>query len=272
MTKPTVALQLYTVRDFAEKDLAGTLAKISAMGYEAVELAGMYGLKAVELKQMLDTAGLKAISAHVPFSVLEADVAGTVADYKTLGCKVVAIPHMSLEQLPGGVDFEKSKVVLEKAAKLCNEEGLVFGYHNHHFEFEKLPCGAFVLDALFNEFPAADLQAQIDTGWVTVAGQDPVSYIGKYKGRCPAVHLKDVVRVDNEGKTVELLGSSSMLESGEKFEDRPVGQGIQNMPAVTKAAVEAGAFIFVVELDEAVGITSLDAAKESREYLKSIGY
>jgi len=272
MTKPTVALQLYTVRDFTEKDLPGTLSKVKAMGYDAVELAGTYGLETAAFKQQLDTAGLKAPSAHVPFSAFAEDMEGTVAMYKALGCKVLSIPHLSLEDLPGGPNFEKSKEVIQKAAALCKAQGLILAYHNHAFEFETLPCGAFVLDALFDKIPADQLQAQIDTGWVTVAGLDPVPYINKYSGRCPTVHLKDVVQVDNAGKTVELLGSANKLESGAKYEDRPVGQGVQNMPAVTKAAVEAGAFILVVELDEAVGMTSLEAAKQSVEYLKSLGY
>jgi len=272
MTKPTVALQLYTVRDAASKDLPGTLAQVKAMGYDAVELAGTYGLETAVFKQMLDDAGLKAPSAHVPIQALETDTAGTIAAYKALGCKVLGIPHMSLETLPGGPEFAKYKALILKAAALCKEQGLTLAYHNHDFEFNTLPCGTYVLDALFSEIPANELQAQIDTGWVTVAGLDPVSYIGKYTGRCPAVHLKDVVQVDNAGKTVELLGSADKLESGGKYEDRPVGQGIQDMPAVTKAAVNAGAYILVVELDEAVGMTSLEAAKQSREYLKSLGY
>jgi len=272
MTKPTVSLQLYTIRDFAEKDLPGTLSQVKAMGYEAVELAGMYGLETAVLKQHLDTAGLKALSAHVPFHAFDEDAEGTVAAYKALGCKVLAIPHMSLEDLPGGPRFEKSRAVIKKAAVLCKDQGLILAYHNHDFEFETLPCGTYVLDALFNEFPGDVLQAQIDTGWVTVAGLDAASYVEKYSGRCPTVHLKDVVQVDNAGKTVELLGSESKLESGGKYEDRPVGQGIQDMPAVTKAAVNAGAFILVVELDEAVGMTSMEAAKQSIEYLKSLGY
>jgi len=272
MTKPTVSLQLYTVRDFANKDLPDTLAKVKAMGYDAVELAGTYGLETAAFKQQLDAAGLKAVSAHVPIQAFESDMAGTVAMYKALGCKVLGIPHMSLEALPGGQDFEHYRALIKKTAALCKEHDLVLAYHNHDFEFATLPCGTFVLDTLFNELPAEELQAQIDTGWVTVAGQDPASYVKKYSGRCPSVHLKDVVRVDNAGKTVELMGAENKLESEGKYEDRPVGQGIQDMPAVTKAAVEAGAFILVVELDEAVGITSLEAARESREYLKSLGY
>jgi len=254
MSKPIVALQLYTVRDFATKDLSGTLSQIKAMGYDAVELAGTYGLETSDFKKHLDDAGLKAISAHVSIDAFEADISGTVAQYKALGCRLVSIPSLSMDALPGGKSFDETKATMTKAATLCNQHGLMLGYHNHDYEFKTLPCGSFVLDALFDATTPDVLQAQIDTGWVLAAGQDPALYVKKYAGRCPSVHLKDIIKV------------------GEKFEDRPIGKGSQDIPAVTKAAEEAGAFIMVVELDEAVGITSLEAAKQSREYLQTLGY
>ena len=275
MSKPTVALQLYTVRDFAAKDLPGTLKQVKAMGYDTVELAGTYDLETADFKKLLDDNGLEAVSAHVGYQAFEADAAGTVAMYKALGCKIVSIPWLGLESLPGGPDFDKTKALMTKIAALCKEQGMVLGYHNHAFELtETTPCGAFVLDALFDALPADVLQAQLDTGWVTAAGQDSVAYIKKYAGRCPTVHLKDIVKSggDTAKAAVELLGSDTGLELDAKYEDRPVGQGMQDMPAVTKAAIENGAWLMVVELDEAVGMTSLEAAKQSREYLKSLGY
>jgi len=270
MSNPIVALQLYTVRDVTSNDLPNTLKQVKAMGYDYVELAGTYDLEAADFKQLLDEIGLKAISAHVPIQAFEADAAGTVATYKTLGCKVAAIPWAHPDTLPGGPDFEKTKATITKAAALCKENDMILAYHNHDFEFKALPCGTFVLDALFAETSDV-LQAQLDTGWVKAAGQCPVAYIKKYAGRCPAIHLKDITHAQTD-KTVELLNTDAMLESRAKYEDRPVGQGILDVPAITKAAVEAGAYILVVELDEAVGIASLEAAKQSREYLKTLGY
>ena len=39
-----VAVQVYSVRDSAERDLASTLKQIKEMGYDGVEFAGLYGL------------------------------------------------------------------------------------------------------------------------------------------------------------------------------------------------------------------------------------
>lgn len=248
MKKPFVALQMYTVRDFA--DAPATLRKVKEMGYDFVELAGMYDMNAPQFKKLLDEIGLRAISAHVPYNAFEENAAATVADYKLLGCEYLVIPMLPVELIPGGTGCAKD--LLKNFCAECKNAGIIPAYHNHAFEFEKLPCGTFKLDALFADVP--DLHAQIDAGWVTMAGQSPEAYIKKYAGRCPMVHLKDTAEVENG------------------YEDRPVGKGAQDIPAITKIAFAAGVAGFVVELDKAVGMTSLEAAAESRIYLKSLGY
>jgi sugar phosphate isomerase/epimerase len=247
MEKKIVALQLYTVRDFTEKNVAETLRAVKKMGYDYVELAGTYGMEFLEFKKMLDEIGLCAISAHVPFNDLQNDMEGTISAYKTLGCKYIVIPMVDAEFLPGGKNCARD--FFEKFCAACEAAAVVPAYHNHAFEFEKLSCGAFKLDKLFSDVPA--LFAELDTGWITAAGQCPEAYIKKYAERCPIIHLKDTV----------LVGEN-------KFEDRPVGKGSQNMAGIIETAVSCGAEVFVAELDKAEKITSLEAAEESRNFLK----
>ena len=61
-----VAVQVYSVREDAEKDFAGTMKKIKEIGYDGVELAGLYGLEPAAIKAAIEDAGLVALSAHVP--------------------------------------------------------------------------------------------------------------------------------------------------------------------------------------------------------------
>ncbi len=51
MKKFPVAIQVYSVRDFAEKDLKGTLQALKDMGYDGVEFAGLYGNKPADIKK-----------------------------------------------------------------------------------------------------------------------------------------------------------------------------------------------------------------------------
>jgi len=250
MSTPVVALQLYTVRDFAEKDLKSTLIQVKEMGYDAVELAGMYDKSATELKALLDEVGLSAVSAHVLIQAFEADLESTIAAYKIVGCKYIGIPWLDHANLPGGEKWSVMKAFLIKIDALCEEAGITLMYHCHAHEFDKLPNGEYILDALFRELPT--LENEIDSGWVDAVNLCPAEYIRKYADKVPVIHLKDT---DRNAK-----------------EDRPVGQGTQDMPAITKAAEESGTKVLVAELDEAVGMTSLEAAKQAREYLKSLGY
>ena len=66
-----VGLQLYGIRDRLE-DFPGefepVMEKIKAMGYDGVELAGLYGLEPRFIREVLDRVGLVPLGAHVPFA------------------------------------------------------------------------------------------------------------------------------------------------------------------------------------------------------------
>ena len=70
-----VALQLYTVRNELAADFLGTLCKVSEMGYDGVEFAGLNGYEPAQIKKWCDSLELTPISAHVPLAEMLADVA-----------------------------------------------------------------------------------------------------------------------------------------------------------------------------------------------------
>ena len=49
-----VALQLYTVRNELAADFLGTLCKVSEMGYDGVEFAGLNGYEPAQIKKWCD--------------------------------------------------------------------------------------------------------------------------------------------------------------------------------------------------------------------------
>ena len=57
-----IAVQIFSVRDKAEKDFAGTVRELKKMGYEGAELAGLYGHSFAEVKNIFDAEGLEIIS------------------------------------------------------------------------------------------------------------------------------------------------------------------------------------------------------------------
>ena len=149
---------------------------------------------------------------------------------------------------------------------------MVLQYHNHDFEFLKLD-GKYALDILYEEVGPELLQTQIDTCWVNVGGENPSDYVTKYAGRIPTVHLKDFAGSKSE-KMYALIGIDDSAEQKEEkntFEFRPVGKGVQDFPSIVKASIDGGAQWFIVEQDQpSMGLTPMECAKASIEYVKSI--
>jgi sugar phosphate isomerase/epimerase len=275
MKKLPVAVQVYSVRDEAEKDFRGTMKKIKELGYDGVELAGLYGLKPAEVKSILNETGLIALSAHVPYVDLVGDTAGTINDYALIGCKYIAVPYMTEESRPNTPKFPEVIREIARIGAACKEKGITLLYHNHDFEFVKMPDGSYGLDYLYSHIPADILQTEIDTCWVNIAGEDPAAYVKKYAGRCPIVHLKDFYKEGKPANLYKLIGLNEDEKKDEKagyFEFRPVGYGMQDMPSILEASLEAGAKWVVVEQDESVGRSRLEAVELSRKYLESLGW
>ncbi len=267
-----VAVQVYSVREDAKEDLRSTLEKIKEMGYEGVEFAGLYKNDPKEIKKMCEEIGLTPISAHVPYLDMCGAPKGVLAQYKEIGCQYVAVPYLSSEYRPGTDLFPEVIENIKALGKVAKEMGMQLLYHNHDFEFVTID-GKYALDILYEEVPAEYLQTELDTCWVNVGGEVPAEYIRKYAGRCPVVHLKDFwgEKSDDMYELIGIKKEGSKKPSG--FELRPVGSGIQDFPAILKAAEESGAKWVVVEQDNpSMGLTPMESIQKSREYLRTLGY
>ena len=270
-----VAVQVYSVRDSAEKDLADTLKKIKEMGYAGVEFAGLYGLSPDYVKGLCDGIGLVPLSAHIPLDEMIADPEGTFAAYAKIGCKFAAVPYVTPERRPGAEKFCETIGTIGELGKIAKKYGLTLLYHNHDFEFTKVG-GEYGLDILYKEVSPDYLQTELDLCWVNVGGEEPAAFLRKYSGRAPVVHLKDFFM---SGKLPKHLYALIGIEEEEKeeepstFEFRPVGHGMQKMPEILEACTDAGAEWVVVEQDEpSMGLSRMESIKASREYLASQGW
>jgi len=272
MEKRPVAYQIYSAREEAEKDLDAVLGSLKAMGYDGVEFAGFYGNTAERVKELLDKHGLKAISSHVPFVQIEADMFGVIAFHKAIGCEYIAVPYLDDATRPGAPGFAHALKVIYKFGNLLKEAGMTLLYHNHDFEFVTM-SGMYGLDFLYEAVPADVLQTELDVCWVKYAGENPADYIRKYAGRCPVVHLKDFVGRKQDGSTpYALIGiDENEKKDTQAFEFRPFGYGSQNVEEVVTAGIESGAKWFIIEQDMSIGRTPLEAAEMSIGTLKKIG-
>lgn len=255
-----IAIQLYGVRDFMEKDAKETLRQIAAMGYDGIEPCnGSYNMDPHEFRTLCDELGLKIISAHVSYDILTTDLENQLSLYETLGVKYIAYPGMIEGQRPGDADYETVLQNLRHIGKAAQKKGIQMLYHNHDFEFKKID-GQYKLEYQFDRLTPAELQAELDTCWIAVSGENPAAYIRKFAGRCPCIHLKDF--------------HMEHLDEGEsKMEFRPAGKGMQDIPAILEAAKDAGAQWVIVEQDSpSLGMDQIECARTGIEYLKSLNW
>ncbi len=267
-----VGIQLYSVRDEAKADLSGTLQKIKEMGYDGIELAGLYGYSPEEIKAELDKVGLVAISAHIPLQSMVEDMDKVIADYKIIGCKYMVVPYLPDGDRKTEEDFVKAVEKIRVACQKATDAGFIMLYHNHDFEFEKIG-EQYRLDYLYENIPADLLKTELDLCWVKVGGENPAEYLRKYADRSPLVHFKDFVGSKSENM-YELIGITSEKKAVEtKFELRPVGYGCQDWYNNIKAVEDSIAEWVIVEQDQpTMERDPLTSAAMSRNYLKTLGY
>jgi len=242
MTLPTIAAQLYTVREHTQTaaGLAASLKKVAAIGYRAVQISSIGPIPDAEVKAMLDDNGLTCCITHDPEPWPWQDLDAVIARHKLWGC-----PHAALGGMP--MDYRASEAGYWRLVKEANaigkrlhEAGLTLSYHNHSFEFVRFGQ-RLGMDLIYQETDPRYLKAELDTFWVQFGGGDPAAWITKMAGRMPVVHFKDMcILFDPNDEASLWRGKQTMAE---------IGEGNLNWPAILAACEAAGVEWCAVEQD-----------------------
>lgn len=226
-----LAAQLYTVRDFAKtpEDLAETLKKVKAIGYDVVQVSGICAIDYNDLKKMLDDNGLKCCVTHIPYQRMVDETEKVIEEHHIIDCKYAAIGGLPSEFRNAEGYARFAKEATEVGRKLA-AGGIYFGYHNHSFELEKFGDRTG-LATLYEDSDPEFFKAEIDTYWVQHGGGDPAAWIEKLAGRIPLIHLKDMAVRGNDPIMAE------------------VGEGNLNWPRILDACAKAGVEWYIVEQD-----------------------
>lgn len=240
-----IGIQLYTVRHLMERDAAGTLGKLANIGYEEVELAGLYGKSAREMRSLLRRSGLTAPSAHIGTAEMRGDWERTLADALTIGQRYITCAWIDeTDRTPYG--YRKIAELFNRSAAAARKAGLQFCYHNHDFEFRR--TGDIVpYDLLLTDCDPDLVKMEMDIFWLVKGGRDPIEYFRSYPGRFPLVHVKDM---DGSGRMVD------------------VGAGVIGFRGIFEHAERAGIQHYFVEHDDPRD--PLATARASYEYLREL--
>jgi len=185
-----IGLQLYTVRNLAEKNPDQTLQQVASAGYKLVETHSLYGKSAAELRALLDKNGLRTVSGHYGLAELESSPDTVFATAKTLGQEFVVLNW--LDPAHRTPEFYRGfPALLNKFGGQAKAAGFRFAHHNHDFEFDTLGGSTPVIETVIANTDPALVSFEVDCYWVYKAGSDPLQFVEKHPGRVAMIHLKD---------------------------------------------------------------------------------
>ncbi len=232
-----VGLQLWSLREYLPKDLQGVLTKVRALGFREVEGAGLWKHTASEMRAALDAAGLRCQSAHMGFERLRDDPKGAFAEVKAVGATWVVCPWIPHAKEFTRDDALKAAEAFNTFGKAAAQDGLRFGYHCHGYDFVPSTEGT-LFDTMAGLTDPERVAFQVDVFHTFHGGADPATLIERYKARVVSLHLKDL----KKGVEVKVGTATAPPEV-----DVPVGSGQIDMPAVLRAAKQAGVKLYYIE-------------------------
>jgi sugar phosphate isomerase/epimerase len=224
-----------------ERDFAGTLGRVAAMGYPAVEGGHYRTVETGEMRALLDETGLQMPAVLFGLPALEADLDAEIDYCRAIGSSYLVLSGLHPAQLARDVLPALARR-LNEFGRRCRERGLVFGYYNHDHEFAQRD-DAYLLDHLLDATDPALMVLELDVYWAAYAGTDLAAYLRRRSGRVPLLHLKD-------------------MAADRSFAD--VGDGMLDLPGIFTAAEVGGARWYVVENDRP-RMPSLEKARRSVE-------
>jgi sugar phosphate isomerase/epimerase len=231
MAGSKIAAQLYTVREFTQtpEDIAETMKKVAAIGYEAVQLSALAPMDPAELRKICDDNGLTICATHIPYERMRDDPEGVIEEHDILGCDFPAIGGMAKDYREAKKFSEFARDASEVGRRLA-EGGKTFAYHNHSWELEK-HGDRTILQILYEDSDPEYFTAELDTYWVQHGGGSPMAWIDRLGERSRIIHFKDMV----------ILGGQQTYTE--------IGEGNLDWPGILEACENADIEWYIVEQD-----------------------
>ena len=265
-----LGLQLYSVRDMLAKDYEGTLKQVASLGFQEVEAAGFYGRSAAQVKAALQAAGLRMPSSHYSASDLRKVFDEILTFGQALGLRYIICGFPAIKdpsRLTDGSfrnqvesftleDYRWNAEQFNQWGRKVKAAGMQFGYHNHTMEFKPID-GVVPFDEMMRLTDPALVTFEMDCGWVTVGGGDPVALLRKYPTRISMLHIKDFKATAQPTTVVDPPPSAEL------------GEGTVHFRPIFQAAKHASIRHMFVE-QEAFDVPPLQALRIDAQYMQSI--
>jgi sugar phosphate isomerase/epimerase len=246
-----IGFQTFPIRDMLAKDFPGTLKMMASQGYQLTEMCSpkgyaeigygpLTGMKASEMRKIINDSGLSCPSCHFGFAEFGDSLDDRIEFAHGLGLSQMICSTFWLPKTATLNDYLAAADKLNVAAEKIKKAGMQAGFHNHDFEFHELD-GQLIYDALMKRLDPGLVKMQFQTEVINL-GYKASAYFNKYPGRFISAHLSDWTA---DKKQV------------------PVGQGVIDWREFFTAANTGGVKNFFVEMD-------LDKYKDSATFIRSL--
>jgi len=227
-----IGCQTFPVRDALAKDFDGTLRILAGMGYQTIEMcsppgyvnagyAPLVGMKASEMRQRIQAAGLQCESCHYQFKELQEHMQERIAFANELGLKQMIVATFALPNDASLSDWQRAAETLNGLGEQTQKAGLQLGFHNHNFEFHEID-GVLIYDKLMAALDPKLIKMQFQVAVISL-GYKAATYLRKYPGRFLSMHLADWSPANKETVAV----GAGIVDWKDTFEAAKTG-GIRN--------------------------------------------
>lgn len=247
-----VGCQVWPVREALNKDFRGTLKQLADAGFRTIEMcspdgysgagfAPLANMGAVEMRKIVNDAGLECRSSHFTRQELTERLDARIAFAKELGLTQMILATFGLGDGAPMSDWQRAAQELNRIGEQTLKAGIQTGFHNHHNEFRKID-GVLIYDTLLSELDPQLVKMQFQVAVISI-GYNAADYLQAHPGRFISLHLADW--------------------SATEKRQVPVGQGVVDWKGLYAVAKKGGVKNHFLEMD-------LDLMKASIPYLRSL--
>jgi sugar phosphate isomerase/epimerase len=217
-----IGIQLYSVSGDFKKDNRAVIEALAGMGYRGLEFAFTFGsLSPTELADLLKTNGMETVGFYSANLENVLDRSDDIYRYS----EWLKNPYVTVGS-PGLLkDWDSAIAKIGEAGIAVRKSGMRLLYHNHMEEINPLGKKP-ALSILAERTDPGLVMLELDTHFIAKAGENPLEWLEKYRGRVPVLHVKDI---KNDGSVAE------------------AGEGILDMHEICRKAWETGVEWLIVE-------------------------
>jgi sugar phosphate isomerase/epimerase len=201
----SIGVLLGTVEKFMKEDPAGTLKKISEIGFAELEYPGTYGCTPFELNTLIKKNNLVSLGGGENISNLTRHFTDLAAEYNRMDKKYVFCywPWFDNGKNKTIDDWKKQSDILNTLGQKYKESGLRLAYHNHDIEFLKTE-NQIPYEVLLKNLDPEWITFEMDLWWIYKGGDDPMKFINMYPGRFEVCHVKPAGLISGVEDSVNL--------------------------------------------------------------------